>query len=93
MAWEISISHEGWQEIYEACHRKSKTWLFKAINETLHQKGKKKYPQKQFRTLSQEALADEAYRLIEETNTCDIGGFNYWIDPQGCYKIEIKQKD
>jgi len=77
MAWSISISHEGWQEIHEACHNKSKTWLFKAINEARKQKGIDKIAGKQFSILSQEALAEEAYRLIEETNKCDNGGFNF----------------
>lgn len=93
MAWSISISHEGWQEIHEACHRKSKTWLFKAINEARSQKGIDKIARKQFPILSQETLAEAAYLLIEETNTCDNGGCNFWIDPKGFYKIKISERN
>lgn len=91
MAWSISISPEGWQLIYEACHQKSKTWLFKAINEARHQGKEKRMPQKLLKMLSQETLANEAYQLIQKTNTCDNGGFYYWIDAKGYYKIKISE--
>lgn len=32
-------------------------------------------------------LADRAYELIEQNNTCDNGGFGYWIDREGFHKV------
>jgi hypothetical protein len=89
MAWEISISPEGWQEIQEACHTKSKTWLFKACNEARRQYNTIRLPQKLLKHLRQEALADEAYQWIETTNTCKVGGYSFYIDPKGYYLIDF----
>jgi hypothetical protein len=89
MAWEISISPEGWSEIYDACHAKSKMFLFDAVNEARQQAGKKKIPRRWRSSISQSALADEAYLFTTENRTCDNGGFKYWIDKKGFYKVEL----
>jgi hypothetical protein len=91
MAWSISITPEGWQSLYEACHDQSKTWLFKAINEARKQMKEKRLPKKLMKQISQEAVANEAYQWIEKTNTCDNGGFYYWIDSKGYYKLKIAE--
>ncbi|ACU60695.1 hypothetical protein [Chitinophaga pinensis] len=90
MAWSISISIEGWEEIREACHEKSKRWLLNAINAYNRYHGVTALNRKRLKDYSRETLADEAFACIEATNTCNNGGFVYWIDPQGYYTITIK---
>lgn len=102
MAWEISITSEGWGELYEACHELSKESLITAITddyfEALEQKGfeyidckkralKLKYKLETY--ASQECLADQAYQLIEQNNTCDNGGYRYWIDREGYHGVTL----
>lgn len=89
MAWAISISPEGWQQINEACHKKSKSWLFKAVNEARRQHNTVRLPQKLHKHLRQESLANEAYQWIEITNTCHAGGHSYYIDPKGYFLIDL----
>jgi hypothetical protein len=40
--------------------------------------------------LPQEVLADRAYEMIEQNNTCDNGGFGYWIDREGYHKVWLE---
>jgi len=89
MAWSISISAEGWQQICEACHTSTRDFLLEAINETANQNGTGGITSEAEAFISHESLADIVFQLIQETNTCDNGGFHYWIDPKGIYKISI----
>ena len=89
MAWSISITPEGWNEIYEACHASEKQFLLEAINETAAQKGIAGISVEAGNEISQESLADLVFQIIHDTNTCDDGGFKYWIDPKGYYKITL----
>ena len=90
MAWSISLSPEGWLLVSKACLTKSKQWLFAAVNEARRQTTQKPHTKKRYRLISQDELAEEAYQFIRQTNTCDNGGFKYWIDEEGYYKIEIE---
>jgi hypothetical protein len=36
-----------------------------------------------------DVLVDIAFKLVEENNTCDNGGYNYWIDKQGCHTVSL----
>lgn len=91
MAWSICITDEGWQAIREACHQKPKHWLFDAINAFNAHHGKPRLSRNVLRLCSVEGLAELAFSCIEETNTCDNGGYKYWIDPQGYYKVPIEE--
>ncbi|WPV67513.1 hypothetical protein [Chitinophaga sp. LS1] len=90
MAWSISITPEGWNEIYQACHASEKQFLLQAINETALRKGIPGMSDEAAKEVSQESLANLVFKIIQETNTCDNGGFSYWIDPGGIYKITIE---
>ncbi|RFM34412.1 hypothetical protein [Chitinophaga silvisoli] len=90
MAWSISITPEGWNEIYEACHGCEKHFLLEAINETAIQKGIPGISEDAAKEISHEALANIVFEIIQETDTCDNGGFKYWIDPKGFYKIDLQ---
>jgi len=39
----------------------------------------------------QEVLADEAFQWIERNNTCDNGGFNFYIDDGGFYAVPVER--
>lgn len=92
MAWEISITPEGWQGLYTTLQHKSKTWLFKAVNAARYGAGEKRLPQRLFKQLAQEGLANEAYDWIHKTNTCDNGAHHYYIDKEGWYTVQIAEE-
>jgi len=98
MAWEISITAEGWQEIREKLDEWDRASLIAAITddtfEGIEQKAGQNHAQraadaerKRLEDLPHDVLADRAYELIEQTNTCDNGGFGYWIDREGFHKV------
>jgi hypothetical protein len=101
MAWSISISSEGWNDIYEACHKMDRNELIDAIADDYFEKNYLKGFIHQFnnrffdyvytleRYASQEALADLAFDLIQENDTCDNGGFEYWIDQDGYHTVSL----
>jgi hypothetical protein len=92
MSWSISITQEGWQNIYDNLGLQSKRYLAEAIREDHHAKtGKKRYPINLLK-LPHDVLVDKAYELIEENDTCDNGGWNAWIDKEGWYKVSISKK-
>lgn len=89
MAWSISISQEGWEAVYDACHQQTKGFLFKAVNKFRKDNRQKTILLKHYPQISQQKLAEEAFEAIRKTNTCDNGGYHYWIDKEGFYKIHI----
>ncbi|GGH59678.1 hypothetical protein HNQ91_000683 [Filimonas zeae] len=91
MAWSVSITPEGWQLIYNACHDQKRTFLIGAIREHATQNKVRGRSGWSLYKLSTECLANWVYELIQETDTCDNGGFRYWIDPKGYYKIPIEE--
>ena len=40
---------------------------------------------------SRDILEDKAFSCIEENDSCDNGGFYYWIDPEGYHKVDIEE--
>jgi hypothetical protein len=98
MAWEISISAEGWAEIREKLDGWERVDLIAAIVdekfETVYEKAgmedAKRAATAERRRISglpQDVLADRAFELIQQNNTCDNGGFAYWIDREGYHKV------
>lgn len=101
MAWEISITAEGWAEIREKLEDCSREDLiaaiaddkFEAVYEKAgmdHAKRAADAERKRIDDLPHDVLADRAYELIEQNNTCDNGGYGYWIDREGYHKIRLK---
>lgn len=107
MAWEISISQEGWAEIESKLKEWSKERLVEALSDDyleyleeedtetpyLHMKemeDKVNQYRKQLNDIyDQESLAEEALLMVERNNTCDNGGFAYWIDREGYHKVHL----
>ena len=98
MAWGISITPEGWSEIREKLNGWKKEDLVAAIIddkfEAVYEKAGMKHAQraadaerKRIEDLPHDVLADRAFELIEQNNTCDNGGFGYWIDREGFHKV------
>lgn len=101
MAWEISISAEGWQEIHEVLEMWTIQQLVNAIvddrMEEIEQKAGADHGlraaesiRNRIANLPHDVLVDTAYRLIEQNNTCDNGGWAYWIDREGFHKVELQ---
>jgi hypothetical protein len=101
MAWEISITADGWQEIRDKLDDWDRASLIAAITEDTFERVEHKADQhhakraadaerKRLEDLPHDVLADRAYELIEANNTCDNGGFGYWIDREGYHKVWLE---
>ena len=101
MAWEISISAEGWSEIREKLEGWKCEDLIVAITddkfEAVYEKAGMDHAiraadaeRKRIEDLPHDVLTDRAFELIEQNGTCDSGGFGYWIDREGCHKVWLE---
>lgn len=100
MAWEISISSEGWTEIREKLEDWTREELLTAITddkfELVLEKAGQHHAERaaaaernRLAELPHDVLADRAYELIEQNNLCDNGGWAYWIDREGYHKVHL----
>jgi len=100
MAWEISISANGWADIREKLEVWGRTRLINAISDDKfemvlaeadeeHAVKAKRAERKRLAALPKDILVDRAYELIEQNNTCDNGGWAYWIDREGFHKVRL----
>lgn len=109
MAWSISITDKGWQDIRKELETWSRERLINAITDdeyervdSLLNKHDINLPshinipgmcadslRDNLTTVETEYLVDRAFELIEENNTCDNGGYNYWIDREGFHKVRL----
>lgn len=105
MPWSISITAEGWDDIRAALEVMPKEDLINAImddNDSKRQDFRKHWrnnpsfkrvrriKRANLETLYQDTLSQVAYELVVENNTCDIGGFEYWIDIDGFHTVTLK---
>ena len=102
MAWEISISAEGWAEIREKLDDWNREDLIAAITDDEfeavyekagmdHAKRAADAERKRIEDLPHDVLADRAFELIEQNNTCDSGGFAFWINRDGYHKVFLNE--
>lgn len=102
MAWDISISAEGWADIRGKLNEWSRKALIAAIVDDTFDSVYEKSgmdnaeraadaEQRRIRDLPQDALADVAFELIRKNNTCGNGGFAYWINQDGYHKVFLDE--
>ena len=100
MAWAISITADGWQQIRDELEKWDEKRLIDAIcDDTFeavmdkaghHHAGRAADAErKRLEDLPQDLLADRAFELVEQTDTCDNGGWAYWIDREGYHKVHL----
>ena len=100
MAWSISISPEGWSEIHEALETWTEEALINAIAddkfEAVYQKADLNHAtraadaeRKRLDSVPHDLLVDNAYELISRNDSCDNGGFAYWVDREGYHKVHL----
>jgi hypothetical protein len=100
MAWEISITAEGWHEIRQELEKWEKQDLINAICDdkfdAVYEKAAQEHAQRTFdaeqkrlENLPHDVLVDRAFELVEQTNTCENGGVGYWIDREGFHVVWI----
>lgn len=98
MAWEISITTEGWQEIRDELEQWERDDLIEAICddkfELVYEKAGYDHAQRAFdaekkrlESLPHDILADRAFELVESNGTCENGGHGYWIDREGFHVV------
>lgn len=104
MAWSISISAEGWQEIREQLETWDREALIAAITddkfERVYERAGEQHARRaadaerlRLEPLPHDVLVDRAYELIEQNDTCDNGGWAYWIDREGYHKVHLPDED
>lgn len=104
MAWSISITAEGWQEIHDELERWDGEALIDAICgdkfEAIYEKANQYHAEraanaerKRLEAVPHDVLVDRAYELIEQNGTCDNGGWAYWIDREGYHKVWLSDDD
>lgn len=100
MAWEISISGDGWNEIRQQLGMWQRDALITAIcDDTFervfgkageyHAKRAADAEKEWLELIDHESLVDRAFELIEQNNTCDNGGWAYWIDREGYHRVHL----
>lgn len=98
MAWAISISSEGWHQIKTELDSWSRDSLIDAITDDTfervedvadqyHAQRAASAERKRLADVPHEVLVDRAYELVEQNDTCDNGGWAYWIDREGFHKV------
>jgi hypothetical protein len=104
MAWSISISAEGWAEIREQLEGWHRERLVAAITDdrfehALERAGERhaaraaEAERRRLEAVPHDALVDRAYDLVAQTNTCDSGGWSYWVDREGYHKVHLSEAD
>ena len=102
MAWEISISPEGWQEIRQELEQWNKEDLIEAICddrfEMAFEKAGQEHAQRAFdaekkrlANLPHDILVDRAFELVETNGTCESGGYGYWVDREGFHVVWLAE--
>jgi len=104
MAWEISISAEGWSDIALALESESMDFLVNAV--ATHEwtekfkngdrgsfkawdKFQKKRRAYHHHFSNHDNMLDRCLELIEHHNTCENGGNGFWIDCNGDYTVHL----
>ena len=104
MAWAISIAPEGWQEIWDVLEKWSRKALitaicddkFEAVLEKAghqHAESAASAERRRLKRLPHDVLVDRAFELVEQTDTCDNGGYGFWIDREGCHQVWLPEDE
>lgn len=106
MTWSISISPEGWEDIRKKVEEQTDSFLRRALADAKCQRRfgatfastlNLDYDDhfiklmESYRELPHDVLVNAVMEEVVKTNTCDSGGFNYWIDRLGCYIIKLEE--
>ncbi len=98
MAWEISMSQQGWSNVYEnICDTDKQDLIGALIDDKIEQaehdedftfspEAEEKYSQ-ELEQLTQDVLADMVYEMCQKHNTCENGGFEVYLDREGHHTI------
>lgn len=102
MAMEISISEDGWGDIYNSLSEATDSnYLAKAVSAAEMKikiaemdepnldflEKERKLRERELIAYARETLPDLAYELVKKNNTVDNDGFNFWIDSDGEFKV------
>lgn len=104
MAWSITITAEGWQEIRDELEKWDRKSLLAAICddkfEMVSEKGGQQHAERaaaaertRLEDVPHDVLVDRAYELIEQNDSCDNGGWAYWVDREGYHKVYLPDDD
>lgn len=104
MAWSISIAPEGWAHIRAELETWERDQLIAAICddkfEAVYAKGGEAHASSaaeaergRLERLPHDILVDRAVELVQHNDTCDNGGWAYWIDREGYHRVHLPRGD
>ncbi len=106
MAWSISMTPEGWDNVRRNLHGWDKKRLVDALCddrfEAVESKGgtfhataaaDKMREQLMHPLQSIDGLAEMCFDAVQSNNLCDNGGHKVWIDREGCHKVPVDLDD
>jgi len=100
MAWEISMTPEGWNNVYRNLQVMDRVDLEEAIIDDMiedaeHNEGVD-YTEDQLDEkrnflgeLPGDVLVDLVFEMIEKHNTCENGGFEVYMDREGYHTVKV----
>jgi len=98
MAWEISMSGEGWDNVRRNVYAWPKEKLYAALCSDYAQKmyaqgdDNEEHAREYAEIITDfphDVLASEIYDIIVSNNTADNGGAVVWVDLAGDYKVPV----
>jgi len=101
MAWQISMSAEGWSNVRRNLHGMAKDKLVVALTDDLFEELEERGVEladielavadrrRDWESLPQDMLADICYDRVCHNDTCDNGGHRVWIDRQGYQTVPV----
>ena len=102
MAWDLSFSAEGWADIRGKLNEWSRKALVVAIVDdkfdSVYEKGgmdnaerAANAERRRIRDFPQDVLANVAFELIQQNNTCASSGFAFWINRDGYHNVFLNE--
>jgi len=105
MAWSISISQEGWADIRKELETWDRQRIIDALADDEFERVEQSNEadpdnadspedaaydkRRNLESAAHDTLVDAAMDAIESNNTCDNGGFRYWIDREGYHGVTL----
>ena len=97
MAWSWSHTNEAYENAFKNLTEKPKEWLVEVYAEWLTDFGSEDWEVQHIRhtchgnALSWDVLVDFIWEKAEEKATCDNGGHNAWMCPEGCHTVPFSR--
>lgn len=99
MAWSWSHTNEAYATAYKHVRALPRKTLLEVLHEWAYDEREKSGKRPSFRLpagirrLATDTLADLVWERASEYATCDNGGWNAYICPDGCHTVPFSEKE